>query len=364
MSTASKTPLGKLAARVAALIKRTTSRVVSPRAVETRWEEEDYTAGPVGQDAVPDPWDPVGETVGDTRPPRAKGTSELVPKTDTPPVAGGESPEIDEVPLSPDAHPTDVVYPDHSDTFERDTDVTDEVDVDGLDAVDIDPATWPDGQEDEPDDDTAPGVPESSPTFDDPELDLDGWDDLDDYDPDARQLPGIVPQTDTTRVAAGKAAHVVRLMPLPRRTDQEIALRYLTDLFEHLPHPATYRALCGLARNLDIEEIEAMVSLREVWLDCDEWTGGFSWRLAHRICRARAQYTPDTMVDDEWLSEWRLRESGHRWFSAWIDLRLQAQKALRLDEALRTHASHENPDDALESWRADRVVHGLVNRRK
>ena len=359
MSTASKNPVGKLAARVAALIKRITSPAVSPPTVETLWEEEDYTAGPTHSDPIHDPWDPVDETAGDTRPPRTTGPSEPARQTGSVPNTCGEV--TNDVPFSPDNCPTeDVVSLDDPDSFHSDINAPKEVDVDELDVDDADSAAWHDGLEDDSNEEIQAGVSEPFNAVDDPELDLSGWDDLDDYDPDARQLPWPIPPTHASRIAAEKAANVVRLMPLPRRTDQDAALRYLTDLFEHLPHPATYRALRGLARNLDIAEIEAMVSLREVWRDCDAWTGGFSWRLALRICRMRSEYTPDAMLDDDWFSEWRSLESRNRWFSAWVESRLRAQRARRLDEALRTHWGHEDPDDRPTSRRADQLIRGAI----
>ena len=248
-------------------------------------------------------------------------------QADTPPVVHGDTPEIDEVSFAPNDPPKEEVASlDYPDSFEHDIHAFDDIDVDGLDVDDID---------------------------------IGGWD-LDDYDPDARQSPWGVPPTDITRIAAGKAAEMVRLMPLARRTDQDAALWYLTDLFEHLPHPATYRALRGLAGNLGVEEIEAMVSLREVWLASDAWTGGFSWKLAYLICRARSEYTPDAMIDDDWFSEWRSPESQHRWFSKFVESRLKAQKTQKLNEALRVHASHEDPEEGFGSRRFAALVRTLM----
>ncbi len=95
-----------------------------------------------------------------------------------------------------------------------------------------------------------------------------------------------------------------------------------------------------------------MTQLRDAWLDCDAWTGGFSWALAHQVCRARSEYPPEAMIDDDWVSEWRsLDFHRHRWFSHFVKLRLEAPEARRLNDALYAHARHENPDPEVPMGR-------------
>ena len=346
MGTARKNPVRKLAARAAALTKRIASLAVSRRSVETLWEDEDHAAELAHGDPVPDPWDPADETDETSRLSDGRVTSGPVRQKDTSLFVHDRHPRNQPVSFRlRDRSIEDVAPLDDLGTFDGDVGA---FDIDGSIGDHSDPEAWDDGLDDSPNDEIDRPVSDPSYAFDDPDLDLSGWDDFDDYDPDARQLPWGVPPPDATRIATGKAANLVRHMSFSSRTDQDAALRYLTDFFEHLPHPATYRALRALAENLRVDEIEAMVSLRDSWLDCDAWTGGFSWRLAYRICRARSEYTPDTMIDDDWLSEWRSPESRYRWFSVFIESRLDAQNARRLDEALRIRAEHENLNDQSE----------------
>ena len=297
-----KNPAAKFVARVAGLIRRITSPTVAEPSIDTTWEEEDYTAGSGHGAPVLDPWDPEGDIAPD-RHPRSDSRSPVAPtRTAIPPVARHDTPGIGGVLLEEDPfRDQDLGPPDDSAPFEGDIDALDDVHEDWSD---IDDGQRPTRQDvlDDPDD-TQFGLRGALNALDDAELDVDAWDDPDDYDPDIRQSPWPVPPPDATRIAAGRAADIVALMRLTRRTDRDPALRYLTDLFEHLPHPATYRALRSLAEQLNIEEIQEMVSLREAWLDSDAWTGGFSWRFAHRVCRARSEYMADEMIDDDWVSD-------------------------------------------------------------
>ena len=147
--------------------------------------------------------------------------------------------------------------------------------------------------------------------------------DLPDFDP-GLHLPPSSPFGDdnTLRHAIKKAAAAVRVLAMHSNCDPEAALNYMTDFFLQFQHHATYRAIERLVwEGLDVETLQVMIELREVWQDRAAWSEplrstersgtryqtSLPWKFAYEICRSRWQYPPDQMIDDDWFSEWRLQ---------------------------------------------------------
>ena len=149
-------------------------------------------------------------------------------------------------------------------------------------------------------------------------------------------------------------------------------MTYLTDLFEHLPHPATYAAIRRLAPYLDVDTIRAMVEFRDAWLQNDSWhlhrygreiavagthTGGFTWKLAYRLCESRSEYPPDMMIDDDWITEWLHLQPGAKGyydFAAFVARKLERDDGLHV--ALSQYELYEDPDKSKH----DRVARSLL----
>lgn len=157
--------------------------------------------------------------------------------------------------------------------------------------------------------------------------------DLPDFDPDARVDPWIAPQPvdDTAlRRARAKAATLAPLLDLSTRREIEAATEYLVDFYVRYSHAATHLALLRLANaGLDLDTLKAMVALRHEWADRPDWWGfrykgvpseggrsAMTWRLAYDVCLNRSEYPPESMIDDDWLEEWRgLRPGTPAYFS-------------------------------------------------
>lgn len=149
-----------------------------------------------------------------------------------------------------------------------------------------------------------------------------------DYDEDARQLPwDIELDTEDTviRRARAKAAQLAVLLEITNIAERNKALRFLTELFEHLRHPSTFRALYNLTSyGLDLDVLQAMTELRRVWMERTDWWlfryrgevrflrygAAFTWALAYRVCTVRWQFTPDMMIDEDWIDEWLTLPTG------------------------------------------------------
>ena len=207
---------------------------------------------------------------------------------------------------------------------------------------------------DDSDFDTFPVEDESSRALDNSELDID------DFVDDAHLPPTLRAPDAPQRYARMKAAQIVNLIEPRTDTERHDALAYLTDLFEHLPHPATYSAIERLAPQLNIDLIRAMAELREAWLQSESWhlhrygrdiastrtnTGGFTWKLAYRLCIARPEFPPEMMIDDDWITEWLHLQpgvKGYYSFASFIARKLTAEDALHT--ALSLYARHENPE--------------------
>ena len=169
------------------------------------------------------------------------------------------------------------------------------------------------------------------------ELELDDVD-LPDFDPSLHLPPPLPFEDDSAlRHAREKAAAMVRVLALHSTGDVASALHYMTEFFLEFQHHATYRAIERLVwEGLDVETLQVMLELREVWQDRAAWSEplratdrswrrystSLSWEFAYQICRSRWQYPPDQMIDDDWFSEWcrQTDTDGHaiRDFGSWV----------------------------------------------
>ncbi len=202
------------------------------------------------------------------------------------------------------------------------------------------------------------------------------FDDTPEFDEDAQQTPWeIEPEggRQSIRRARDKAADLASLLYLTSHGDQESALAYLIDLFEHpdYSHSSTFQAIKRIAsKGLDFETLKAMVELRSIWRQrTDWWKGRYSWRYrvrrlsngataftwiaAHRVCLVRKDLPPEMMIDDDWLDEWlRLPPWSPRdyymSFSSYIEVKIQNLDAEILDYGLSQRWQCEKDIDVLE----------------
>lgn len=201
------------------------------------------------------------------------------------------------------------------------------------------------------------------------------FDDIPEFDGDAQQKPWETEAEEgpSIRRARDKAADITSLLYLTGRDDQEIALTYLTDLFDHpdYSHSSTFQAIKRIASDgLDFETLKAMVELRSIWRQRMDWWKGrysrryrvrrlsngataFTWVVAHRVCLERKDYPPEMMIDDDWLDEWlRLPPwSSHDYymsFSSYIDVKIQNLDTELLDYGLSQRGQCEKRPDVFE----------------
>lgn len=328
----------------------------------TRWEDVDYTAPARPEDQVPDPWNPDDAAPNVSPPqtvapfPSAKPPGQSVLPSEDPRVLG-TIPNDDPDPTTITeltSHQTEVPSQDEEEDDERAPDTSDSA-LTALDHELQHPERFDDFPEEErPNTASFQIYDEYTDTLEDPDLDI--------YEfVDRLHRPPTVPTTTTDqRVARWKAVQILdAIQPLPpiERAD---ALAYLADLFEHLQHPATYRAIERLSPQLNIDIIKTMVELRAIWLDNERWhfyryrheiirtgsrTGGFTWKLAYRLCTIRSDYPPDMMIDDDWITEWlhlKPGAPGYHSFAAFVARQLEPDDALRT--ALRLYRTYVDPD--------------------
>lgn len=179
-----------------------------------------------------------------------------------------------------------------------------------------------------------------------------------DFDPEARQAPWdldpglneVVP-----RRARERAAAVAALIDVANRREQAQVIAFLTALFEHLQHPATFHALIRVAsEGLTPDLLYSMVALRHQWAERTDWWKGryghgfevsmlpngasaLSWVQCARICRARADQPPEFMIDEEWLDDWLALAPGSPGFlsfPAYLNVKIDAVEASFLDSGL------------------------------
>jgi hypothetical protein len=177
------------------------------------------------------------------------------------------------------------------------------------------------------------------------------------FDPEARQRPwqpsasGRAPSQ-----ARRKAANLVALLAISQLLDRAAALSFLAELFEELPHPATYEALLAqVTDGVDWQTLRAMVELKRLWQETPAWWSrrrycqlhrrvvvirdragfqGLSWSLSRRLCEARWAWPVWAMIEEEWLSEWlALPFALHRcWsFAQFLDWRIDRDPDGALD---------------------------------
>jgi len=193
-----------------------------------------------------------------------------------------------------------------------------------------------------------------------------------DYDEEAQQrLWDLGPDEDEAAIrrARAKAAAITSLLEIESVTERNAALHFLTELFEHLRHPSTYRAVQNLAADgLDFETLQAVVALRRVWMQRTDWwlyryrgevcflrhgAAACTWILAHRVCVARWQFSPETMVDEEWLDEWLTLPAGapgYFRFSEFIAEKVDALDAETLHTGLLLKERSDSPSDLSDDY--------------
>ena len=199
------------------------------------------------------------------------------------------------------------------------------------------------------------------------------FDDIPEFDEDAQQTPWEIEPEEgqSIRRARDKAADIVSLLYPTIRDDQEIALAYLTDLFEHPDHShsSTFQAIKRIAsEGLDFETLKEMVELRSIWRQrTDWWKGRYSWRYnvrrifngatalswiaAHRVCLVRKDLPPEMMIDDDWLNEWMELSHGslgYLSFPHYIDVKMQNSDAESLEYGLSQWQQCEKDIDVFE----------------
>ena len=335
-----------------------------PSPTPTSWEDADYTPAAPPEDHVLDPWnsneedtdrnEPESQTVPsaspgspDQSPVPFEGLGLFAPIQDdecNPPVAADLASHQEEIPGQDGEE-------DHERTpYESDHELTAALDHELRHPDRFDDFTG----EERPNGESFQVYDEYADVLDDPDLDID------EFVGGLHRPPTAPTITTGQRLARWKAVQIFNaIQPLPYIQPAE-ALVYLTDLFEHLPHPATYSAIERLSPQLNIDIMKTMVELREAWLDNERWhlhrygreitstgsrTGGFTWILAYQLCTIRSEYPLDMMIDDDWITEWlHLKPGaiGYYSFASFIARKLEPDDPLRT--ALRLYATYVDPD--------------------
>jgi hypothetical protein len=204
-----------------------------------------------------------------------------------------------------------------------------------------------------------------------------------DFDGQAFQSPWDVKDANFDQLlfrAQERAAAVVSLLDWNFVSERENALIYLTDFFQHLKHPATFRAIRFLAENgLTLSELVEMSELRRVWSGNPKWwqiryhgklalsnngRRGLTWKLAHFIIKSRPDYPTEQMIDDDWYDEWinlSYGDIGYFRFSEFIALKVNSHQAETLylglsiitewnenDGIAHRHGWYRNPENCDE----------------
>ncbi len=175
---------------------------------------------------------------------------------------------------------------------------------------------------------------------------------ISEFDENAQQPPWeIAPKEEerNLRRARTKAAKVVNLLDFRSPRERERIIAYLTELFQQMTHPATFRAIERASEGIGFDTLEAMVELRRWWLRFDELRTPrrsltFRWDTARLVCLARKDYPPEAMIDDDWLDEWlRLPypDPNYSSFSSYIEYKVLYREAELLGQGLR-HWEHGN----------------------
>ena len=147
---------------------------------------------------------------------------------------------------------------------------------------------------------------------------------------------------------------VANLLDPGTTAERERARALLADLFERHGHQSTYRALRNAATaGLDVQTLEAMIELKEIWASRSDWwyrrsrdgvvemdrgPAALSWKLARRVCLARWQYPPESMIEDDWFEEWLLappRTPGNQDFVTFVQEKIDGRASDDLHAGLR-----------------------------
>ena len=184
-----------------------------------------------------------------------------------------------------------------------------------------------------------------------------------DYDADAHQAPWTEPEPGdekSLRRARAKAAAITSVVEVTRRQEQDKLLDWLTELFLQLQHPATFRAIERIAaEGATWDLLQAVVALRHCWMERSEWWVGrygssrevrplrqgsarLGWTVAARVCRSRADYAPEDMIDERWFDEWLIlpppdtpkERPGYFLFAAYVDSKVTDPDSQLLYEGL------------------------------
>ena len=133
-------------------------------------------------------------------------------------------------------------------------------------------------------------------------------------------MPGNVRDAHDDAMLHDRVETVANLLDPGTPAERERARAVLADLFERHGHQSTYRALRdAAAAGLDAQTLEAMIELKEIWASRPDWwyrlsrdevvemergPAALSWKLARRVCLARWQYPPESMIEEDWFEEW------------------------------------------------------------
>ena len=182
-------------------------------------------------------------------------------------------------------------------------------------------------------------------------------------------MPGNVRDAHDTARLRHRVETVVNLLDPGTTAERARAGAALTDLFERHGHQSTYRALRdAAAAGLDVQTLEAMIELKEIWaLRSDWWNrrsrdgivemergpAALSWKLARRVCLARWQYPPESMIEDDWFEEWLAappRTPGNYDFVTFVQEKIDGRASDDLYAGLRfLHGAAEARGDP-DAW--------------
>jgi hypothetical protein len=202
-----------------------------------------------------------------------------------------------------------------------------------------------------------------------------------DYDPDAHQelwgdsKYGIAGDEDGVRRAREKAATIASVVDIASRRDQEKILESLTEFFLEFRNPATFRAIARVAdQSITPDLLRALIALRRYWMERPEWwvsrydvrsgvhslrrgSKGLGWAVALRVCRHRADYPAEDMIDERWFHEWLSLPPGapgYFSFAAYVDAKVTYLDCELLHEGLIREQEYEDDTemgDDLGWWR-------------
>ena len=297
------------------------------------WEASDHHVGEVEDAIVFDPWDPEGTTgsgekiavkkekaprVGAEDGVRDSAPEEMSPSESDEPqdiLASEDKAGTERVSTVDDTVPMESKNKEDSNALEKATDDMVCADVEPMELADNALSSNQDWLDDdliyETEDDESEYGDSGDSVHEDSDL---LFDDIPEFDEDAQQTPWEIEPEEgqSIRRSRDKAADIASLLYPTSLDDQEIALAYLTDLFEQpdYSHSSTLQAIKRIAsEGLDFETLKAMVELRSIWRQKTDWWKGryswgyrvrrlsngataFTWVAAHRVCLERKDYPP------------------------------------------------------------------------